>query len=143
MALKRGKPSRTKCRVCSCKINLRYHLKKRELNPKWKGGWWRDKNGYMLIRLSPDDFFYPMVNRSGYVREHRLVVAKELGRCLQDWERVHHKNGIKDDNRYANLELTTAGSHIREHSKGYGDGYRQGYEEGKEAARREFMVNVY
>lgn len=96
--------------------------------------------GYILVRLQPDDFFFPMAN-NGYVREHRLVMAKSLGRCLQSWEQVHHK-GIRysdirnrSDNLEDNLELTTNGSHHIEHQKGYKAGFQKGYEEGKRKAQ--------
>ena len=70
-----------------------------------------EKDGYILIKLQPDDFFYKMVNSQSYVREHRLVVAKALGRCLHLWEIVHHKNHIRDDNRLENLQLISDDGH--------------------------------
>lgn len=77
---------------------------KAERNGMWKGGRYCN-NGYVFIRIERDNFFSPMESKSGYVLEHRLIMAKHLNRCLLPWEVVHHKNGIKGDNRFENLEL--------------------------------------
>lgn len=72
-----------------------------------KGGRIKDKFGYIQI-WKPE---HPNAKLAGYVHEHRLVMANHLGRPLTSEEYVHHKNGIKDDNRLENLEIMTKKVH--------------------------------
>ena len=49
---------------------------------------------------------YVMVRQEGKkILEHRLVMEQIIGRPLSKSERVHHKNGNRQDNRPENLEL--------------------------------------
>jgi len=74
----------------------------------WKGGRAKASGGYIKI-YKPE---YPKANNRGYILEHRLVMEKYLGRHLEPWEIIHHKNGIKDDNRIENLEIVFRGIHF-------------------------------
>ena len=89
----------TKCRKCINKGKVG------EKNGHWNGGRNKDAYGYILVKLQPNDPYYRMADKAGYVKEHRLVVAKELGRCLEDWEIVHHIDSIRDHNEFSNLKL--------------------------------------
>ncbi|HWC34873.1 MAG TPA: HNH endonuclease [Mycobacteriales bacterium] len=50
---------------------------------------------------------HPRGGSSGYVFEHILVAEELLGRYLAPDETIHHRNGVRDDNRPETLELWT------------------------------------
>jgi hypothetical protein len=66
-----------------------------------KSTWRRDGRGYM-IRYWPE---HPNASANGQVSEHAAVMVEVLGRPLTPGETVHHKNGVRHDNRPENLEL--------------------------------------
>lgn len=75
------------------------------LSPNWQGGTIISQSGYRLVTMPSDHPFSSMRLATGYVAEHRLVMAESLGRPLEVGETVHHINGDKLDNRLGNLQL--------------------------------------
>lgn len=93
-----GKLKNKKSKVCKdCQLAGEYTG---ELSPTWTGGRTKHKKGY--VEVSAID---PATGERKYALEHRYVMQQHLGRPLERFETVHHKNGIKDDNRIENLEL--------------------------------------
>lgn len=76
-----------------------------ENHGSWKGGRRVNDHGYVEVKLPPGDPMISMLNSNGYVPEHRLVMARKLGRPLLPGERPHHKNTIRTNNLPGNLEL--------------------------------------
>ncbi len=77
-----------------------------------------------------------MADKYGRVMEHRLVMARRLGRCLWPFpiEVVDHKDGITSHNEIENLALTTNSIHVSLHRQRdvrdgidpfHGKGYRR------------------
>ena len=103
----------------------------------WKGGR-QERYGYVLIYIKDTDPLWCMARqayngkilKSGYIFEHRYVMAKHLGRPLAKNELVHHKNGKRNDNRLENLTLTTRAKHKMGFGEAYQDGYEVGYCQG-------------
>jgi transposase-like protein len=72
----------------------------------WRGGRVKATGGYIAVTADRDDpLAAAMATVTGYVLEHRLVMAHSLGRPLTRSETVHHVNGRRTDNRPENLQL--------------------------------------
>jgi len=86
------------------KLLTAYKWGKKDKHPKWKGGKYINKDGYILIRVGKK-----------YIFEHRLVMESYLKRTLYKYEVVHHINEIKTDNRIKNLQVMTRKEHNKLH----------------------------
>jgi hypothetical protein len=72
------------------------------LRAKKGTGKWLDPKGYCLISRRGHPYCR---TKSGVMQEHVFIMSEHLGRPLRKRETVHHKNGIRHDNRIENLEL--------------------------------------
>ncbi len=77
----------------------------------WKGGRLNTVGGYIAVWVPDNDPFVSMRFSQKYVFEHRLIMARHLGRCLNKEEWVHHINGIRTDNRLENLMIVSKREH--------------------------------
>ncbi len=83
------------------KGDLRPETPIRESAPRGSG--WVQRLGYRYVPVAPADRH--LVDGAREAFEHRLVMARFLGRPLLGEENVHHRNGDRLDNRLENLEL--------------------------------------
>lgn len=69
-------------------------------------------DGYMIIKVpNGEPGAGTLKGRKRWMFEHRYVMQKKLGRNLEPYEKVHHVNGVRDDNRPENLELWKTKGH--------------------------------
>lgn len=87
-----------------------------ECNPSWKGGLIDRGYGYVHELCHG----HPHADPQGYVRQHRLVMEKHLGRFLAPEEVVHHIDGDRKNNVIENLRLFPNESEHRRHHLGKG-----------------------
>lgn len=80
----------------------------------WKGGRIVNNNGYIQIIIYQDDPYFSMSMVGGQILEHRYIMAKHLGRCLDKNESIHHIDGNRQNNKIENLQLR-----IGNHGKGH------------------------
>ena len=100
--------SRGLCKSCYRKLHYIEHEKERRYpngiskeRESLVGSIKSNSYGYILQKVEKGKGF---TNRD-WVLQHRYVMEQFLGRKLQTFESVHHKNGNKTDNRLENLEL--------------------------------------
>lgn len=85
----------------------------------FKGEKYVDKDGYIMVRMPEHEkpLFHPMYGARGYGFEHRVNMAKKIGRPLTVHETVHHIDKNRQNNHPDNLEIHLRHYHHKEHIK--------------------------
>jgi hypothetical protein len=116
--MKIGEPVSIICDDCRIMYSIEnLHLKTGKDNYNWRDGQYNNKDGYVIVRLEPNDYFYPMATAQGLIFEHRLIMAKHINRLLTNKEVVHHIDENKLNNNILNLQLMTISEHRIYHAK--------------------------
>jgi len=89
------------CQHCHNKIIVG----RRETHGRWVGGKIKGVKDYSLVRVEESDPMVSMRSCGKYAYEHRLVMARHIGRPLFSWELVHHKDKDRKNNAIENLVL--------------------------------------
>lgn len=101
---------RPECKQCTVKRNVRH---RKESKPLCKCGGKKSKTSKFCLACPVREptwrlnkYGYLVGKKLGkYTSQHRWVMEQHLNRSLLPGESVHHKNGVRTDNRLENLEL--------------------------------------
>lgn len=77
--------------------------------------WLHDAYGYLVRGVN-----------GKHIKQHRMIMENILKRKLEPGEHVHHKNGIKDDNRPENLQIMSHSDHASLHARRNGEKRKNG-----------------
>lgn len=110
-----------KCKSCYLKDFFKNNPEKLERKRFINRSRWRIKNGIpqeISVRKKKQNGYlgsdgykiiykenHPNAWTCGRIHEHVWVMSEYLGRSITNKETIHHKNGVRSDNRIENLEL--------------------------------------
>lgn len=87
-------------------------LSRNKYKPAYAKRFWEEE----LWKSQEPDMIYTAKNgyewaifKYVHIGWHRVIMMRHIGRRLERWEQVHHKNRNKSDNSIENLELTPHG----------------------------------